>query len=188
MQTMNAIQIAHCLLKEKLCTASCVVDATAGNGNDTRYLAENSPAYAKIYAFDIQESALEATRRTLLNANLSGKVKLILDNHANIDAHVLDKVEIVVFNLGYLPGGDHAVTTVAETTRVAVEKAVNLLALNGLAAIVSYPGHDSGALEDQCLGAYVKTLPPKNFTVGCYRMINHAKTSPALYIIEKVRS
>ena len=43
----NSIQLAHCLLKDRLNEAKIIVDATAGNGNDTLFLAQN--AKYKIY-------------------------------------------------------------------------------------------------------------------------------------------
>lgn len=38
----NSIQLAHCLLKNRLNEAKIIVDATAGNGNDTLFLAQNT--------------------------------------------------------------------------------------------------------------------------------------------------
>lgn len=188
MQTMNVVKVAHKLLLDKLKISDCILDATAGNGNDTIFLAKNSPTQAKIYAFDIQQSALNATKVKLQEGAFLEKVSLILASHDKVAEYIKDNIDIAMFNLGYLPGGDHTITTVAETTIAALEKTIALLNVNGIIAITAYTGHDAGAIEYNQLVTFLTNLPVRNFTVGCYAMINHSKTSPVLYLIEKVRS
>lgn len=188
MQTISAVTLSHKVLLDKLRTAKYIVDATVGNGNDTLYLAANSPAAAKLYAFDIQQVALDIAQRKLAAENLADKTTFILANHATLDQFIDEKVDVAMFNLGYLPGGDHAVTTIAKTTITAITKVLAILSLNGLVGIIAYPGHDQGSEEYYSLVDYLQKLPVEKFTVGCYRMINHVKTSPVLYLIEKVRS
>ena len=188
MQTMNVVKVAHKLLLDKLKVANCIFDATAGNGNDTLFLAENSLDKAKIYAFDIQQSALDTTKLKLQETALLKKVNLVLASHDKVAEYIKDNIDIAMFNLGYLPGGDHTITTVAETTIAALEKTITLLNVNGIIAITAYTGHDAGAIEYSQLVTFLMELPVRNFTVGCYSMINHAKTSPVLYLVEKVRS
>jgi 16S rRNA C1402 N4-methylase RsmH len=185
MQTISAIDAAHELLKKKLQTALTIVDATAGNGNDTLFLAQNSLESAHIYAFDIQTSALDKTAEIVeLYRN---KVQLILDSHVNIEKYVVTRIDVAMFNLGYLPGGDHAITTQADSTMEAVTKIIDCLATNGLLAITTYPGHEEGLLEYNQLVEYLRSLPMQEFTVACYSMLNHTIKAPVLYLIEKVR-
>jgi len=188
MQTMNVVKVAHKLLLDKLKVSNCIFDATAGNGNDTIFLAQNSPDKAKIYAFDIQQSALDATKLKLQEHAFLEKVSLVLASHDKIAEYIKDNIDIAIFNLGYLPGGDHTITTVAETTIAALEKTITLLNVNGIIAITAYTGHDAGTIEYSQLVTLLMNLPVRNFTVGCYSMINHVKTSPVLYLVEKVRS
>ena len=49
----------------------------------------------------------------------------------------------IVFNLGWLPGGDKSVTTLWETTKVALEKALSLLEKHGVLLLCAYPGHEA---------------------------------------------
>lgn len=84
-----------------------VVDATMGNGYDTKYLAEKVGEEGFVYSFDIQETALKSTKKRLDKENLSDRVKLILDGHENMDKYVEGEVSCVLFNLGYLPRADH---------------------------------------------------------------------------------
>lgn len=187
MQTISVIEAARRLIRERLREASCIVDATAGNGYDTLYFALHSPANVKIYAFDIQQGALDATREKLKQASLEHKVELILSSHAKLRDFIAEEIDLAIFNLGYLPGGDHTVTTLAESTVEALAQTVERLRINGLIAVIAYPGHEAGACETQRLEEYLSALPARQFTAGRYSMINHIRTSPVLYLIEKVR-
>ncbi len=183
--TTSAIEAAHALLRTRLQTASVVVDATAGNGGDTLFLAENSPPQARVYAFDIQEQALAETKRK--TAAYSDKVCCIAAGHERVDEYIAEPVDAAIFNLGYLPGGDHAVTTTVESTLPAVGHMLEKLSLNGVLAIVAYPGHEAGQEEQQQLGMLLAELPKKKFTAGLYQLLNHEGAGPVLYLIEKVR-
>jgi hypothetical protein len=46
--------------------------------------------------------------------------------------------------LGYLPGGDKTITTVSETTQLALEAAKKILIPGGLISLVVYVGHPGG--------------------------------------------
>lgn len=188
MQILNPVSVAHKLIQEQVYRAEILVDVTAGKGNDTLYLAENSLATAKIYAFDIQELALRCTKEKLQEKGLERKVTLILDNHANVKQYILRGVDVAIFNLGYLPGGNHELTTTIDTTMPAIEAMLQLLNVGGVVAITAYPGHESGKREYHYLIDFLSNLPVKNYTVSCWSMINHASTAPVVYLIEKVRS
>lgn len=164
-----------------------VIDATMGNGHDTCYLAGLVGPSGKIYAFDVQQKALDSTRKTLQDAGLDGICTLILDGHQNMDLYVQEPVKAVVFNLGWLPGGDKAVTTLWETTRVAVEKALKLLMPLGICTICVYPGHEAGDYERKQLTEYLCTLRPQEFNVLHHRFINAGLGAPECYLIQKMR-
>ena len=59
---LSVLSMAHKLVKEHVSPSDTVVDATCGNGVDTRFLAELVGPRGSVYAFDIQELALENTR------------------------------------------------------------------------------------------------------------------------------
>ena len=111
-----------------------VVDATMGNGHDTLFLAEQVGAEGRVYAFDIQESAVESTRHLLEEHGMSGRVTLLCRSHAEMAGAVPSGLAAAVFNLGWLPGGDHSITTLCASTEKAVLSALDLLAslLSGL--------------------------------------------------------
>ncbi len=181
----SAIEVVHRLLLDRLKTAETIVDATAGNGGDTLFLAENSKLEARIYAFDIQKEALDTAK--VQTKQYEAKIQFILADHAKINEHVAGQIDVGIFNLGYLPGGSHGVTTQEQSTLLAVQDVLEKLSLNGLLAIVAYPGHEEGCKEQAALEGALRKLPCRDFTVGCYKMINHKAAAPLLYLIEKVR-
>ncbi len=181
----SAIEVAQILLKTALQKSMVIVDATAGNGNDTLFLAENSQQGAHIYAFDIQETAIAAVQEK--TSEYMDKITCILADHKRITDFVKEKIDVAIFNLGYLPGGDHSLTTQPESTLQAIKKVLNQLCLHGVLAVVAYPGHLAGREEAGMLDAYLQTVSKKDYTVGCYRMMNHSEIAPFLYFIEKVR-
>ena len=107
------------LLKEVIDKNSIVVDATAGNGNDTLFLAKTSAK--KVYAFDIQQLAIENTTNLIKEAELIHKCEIILDSHFEFDKYIDEKIRAVVFNLGYLPNADHEITTLAEIINTSLD-------------------------------------------------------------------
>ncbi|CUH94288.1 hypothetical protein P22_0354 [Propionispora sp. 2/2-37] len=189
MQNMNAVKVAQKLLKDKVKQASLVLDATMGNGSDTLFLAEQTPPEALVYAFDIQKTAIEKTREQIVQNNWAHKVHLILDSHANMNKYLPDnqKLDVVMFNLGYLPGGSHSLVTKAESTVMAIKKAVARLAVGGRISIVAYTRHNGGQEETLAVEQFVSSLPQNIFTVACWQTINHVNYPPKLYIIEKMR-
>jgi len=188
MQTLNVIRLAQQLLLPKVANARCIVDATAGNGKDTLFLAKNSPSHARLYAFDIQQSAIEVARKGLLEQQLDDKVQWILDSHANSRLYVKEHIDVAMFNLGYLPGNSHETMTKATSTIEAVSNIVEDLSIGGIISIVAYPGHPHGQEEHQAVRSYLMGLPQQCFTVVCMDMINHSHCPPVLYLIEKVKS
>ncbi|WP_455718032.1 class I SAM-dependent methyltransferase [Anaerosporobacter sp.] len=183
----NAVEIAKVLCEQKLHYGDIAIDCTMGNGNDTAFLCELVGDSGKVYAFDIQETAIENTRRLLSDYNLLERAELILDGHQNVDKYVTSKVKFVIFNLGYLPKGDHRVVTKTETTLPAIEKCLNLLQKNGVIILVLYPGHESGTEEKKNIVEYVSNLPQKEYSVSHLHFLNQINNPPELVCIEKVK-
>ncbi len=187
MQSYNPTRLAHQLLESKLSNAECAIDATAGNGKDTLFIACNTPKNAIVWAFDIQEAAITNTKEVLTNHGYENKVKLICDNHANIGAYIHEAIDVAMFNLGYLPGAPHDITTQTQSTIAALRQVLNLLSVGGAISLIAYIGHLAGQYEHQEVRKLLSSLPADSFTVGCWEIINHNKNSPILYVVEKVR-
>jgi threonine dehydrogenase-like Zn-dependent dehydrogenase len=186
-KALTAVKMAQFLLKDKLAHARFLVDATAGNGRDTLFLATHTPPDVIIRAFDIQEEALSKTDKLLQAHDVRGKVILVLDSHANMAKYCAEPLDVVMFNLGYLPGGEHRITTYSRTTLQAVEQALQLLRKSGIVTIAAYPGHEEGRCEKEELEAFLANLSQSDFNVACWHMVNQINCPPVLYVIEKLR-
>ena len=158
------------LLKEVIDKNSVVVDATAGNGNDTLFLAKTSAK--KVYAFDIQTLAIDNTTKLIKEAELTDKCEIILDSHFEFDKYINEKIRAVVFNLGYLPNADHEITTLAETTIATIKKFLLQLEIGGRIVIVVYWGHENGKVEKEALLNELQNLDQKDAEVLVYQFIN----------------
>lgn len=159
-----------------------VVDATAGNGYDTLKLCKKTGENGKVFAFDIQECALAATDKRLKEAGLSNAV-LILDSHSEMDKYVSTAPSAVIFNLGYLPGGNHEICTHAASSVAAIEKALAILSENGFISITIYYGKNSGTDEKEAVMQYLKSIDSKKYTVMVYDFYNRPNCPPITVII-----
>ena len=186
MKLSNAVKMAHQLLFPKLLHARCVVDATAGNGYDTLFLAKNTSENTAIFAFDIQQIALDKTRKLVDTQGFSTKVKCILNSHINIVSYVNRKIDVVMFNLGYMPGSSHAITTQAKITVMALQNLLPHLSVGGTVSVVAYPGHLAGEEEQRMLYDFLQPLPQQDYVVSSYMILNQVNHPPVLYMIEKV--
>ena len=163
-------------VQEQLLKRKCevAIDFTMGNGNDTLTL---SKLAKKVYSFDIQEIALIKTKRLLNGAD---NVELILDGHENFD-HYVQAFDIGIFNLGYLPQGNHSITTKATHSLTAIRKAVDCLNHKGQLFIVVYIGHPEGKEESLKIDEYISSLDHMVYNVALFKMMNKLN---APYVIE----
>ena len=162
-----------------------VVDATMGNGYDTLYLAKIIGEEGFLYSFDIQKEALISTKEKLKKENLLSRTKLIVDGHENIDRYIDKQIDFMIFNLGYLPKGDHNIITKPHTTIEAIKKGMNLLKPNGIISIAIYSGHEDGAYEKNELYKFLTKVNQEQFNVLSSSFINQINNPPDLILIEK---
>jgi hypothetical protein len=91
----------------------------------------------------------------------------------------------VVFNLGYLPGGDHSVTTTAEETLAGLEAALRAVRPGGIVTAVLYSGHEEGAREKQAVLEWAEKLDSRRFHAAFVQMINQHRNPPEILWITK---
>ena len=178
---LRPLQMAHAFLAEVVTKEDTVVDATMGNGHDTLFLAKLAK---QVYAFDIQEQAVEKTHQRLAEAGLDN-AQLILAGHETLDQYT-DHFKAAIFNLGYLPSADKSVITRPDTTLKALEKVCRGLEKDGRAAIMIYYGHDGGDIERDAVMDFVSQLPQQEYTATIYRTLNQINNPPFLVMIEKL--
>ena len=186
MQTFKPVTVAQLFMRPKLTTAEVIVDATCGNGHDCLFLAKHSQPEAQIYAFDIQTQSILNSKKLLAQNCLDNKVEFYQENFVNIKKYVDKKLDLVVFNLGYLPGENKNITTCVNDLCLTIPLIVELLSVQGIIIIVSYPGHEQGKKEFIWLEKYLPELSNKVYNVGKYQLFNHQKPSPIVYIMEIV--
>ena len=173
--------MAHDFLAQVITREDIVVDATMGNGHDTLFLAKLAK---QVYAFDIQEQALEKTSQRLQEAGLTN-AELILQGHETVDQFVKE-VKAAIFNLGYLPSADKSIITQPQTTLDALDKLCHMLVKGGRIAIMIYYGHEGGDIERDAVLDFVSQLPQQEYTATIYRTLNQINNPPFLVMIEKL--
>ena len=161
------------------------VDFTMGNGNDTLFLSKAVGSCGRVYAFDIQEEALISTEKHLRDNSAPENFTLICASHHRVREFVKEPIKAGMFNLGYLPrSGRKTVTTMRETTMLAVEAALDMLLPDGVLIIAIYPGHEEGMLEGEMLKEYFKGTSKYQICPSEFRILN-SPDSPYFFLVEK---
>jgi ubiquinone/menaquinone biosynthesis C-methylase UbiE len=175
--------LAQEILRPLIAPGDVVIDATAGNGHDTLFLAEAVGPDGRVLAFDVQEAALDASRVLLTEAELAGRVAFHQESHAGMESHAAaGSVAVVMFNLGYLPGQDHALTTEAAETLSALEAAGRLLKAGGVLSVICYPGHPAGAVEAVAVERWLAGKTSAGWRVAKYGAIGTRRPAPFLLV------
>ena len=184
MNNMNITEWCHHFAALQVQPGDLCIDATAGNGHDTLFLAGLTKESGKILYFDIQEQALFTTQKLLDSCGPFPHVRLILDSHEHLSRYAAPgSVSCITFNLGYLPGGDHRIATHASTTIPAVASGLTLLKKGGLMTLCVYRGGDSGFEEYNSVFSYLKTLDPKKYLVIVSSYYNRPNLPPDAVLI-----
>lgn len=180
----NSVELA--MIIEAACkNKSFAVDATCGNGHDTLRL---SKSFEKVFAFDIQSEAIESTQKKLKQNGVEN-VSLINDSHSNIFKYLSsnDYIDLIMFNLGYLPGRDKSVHTNPLQVIEAVESSMRFMRKGSAVIIVMYPGFDAGLNERNFLIDFFTNYDQKHFSVSHTKFINQKGMPPELLILSKIR-
>ena len=166
MKNYQITQWCAAFIRQQVQEGDFCIDATMGNGNDTLLLSQLCGESGKVLAFDIQEQALTATQKRLNAGHVPENYRLLLESHANMDHYVQpDSVSCIIFNLGYLPGGDHAKATHASSSIEALTKSLSLLKKGGLISLCIYSGGDSGFEERDAVLSWLKNLDSHKYLV-----------------------
>ncbi len=177
---------AH-FMEEHVKPGDICIDATMGNGNDTLLLSQLCGKDGHVYAFDIQSQALENTKKRLIDAQAPENYELILDSHTNMTQYIKnDSVSCIVFNFGYLPGGDHNKATRISTSIPALETALALLKKKGQLSLCIYSGGDSGFEERDGILDWLKELDSKKYLVIKTEYFNRPNNPPTPVLVIKL--
>ena len=163
------------------------IDATMGNGRDTLWLCQQVGPGGRVYAFDVQPEAVQRTRERLEEAGLPDRAVLHCLGHQRMAEVVPEPVDAIMFNLGWLPGAAHGVTTHVDTTLMAAEAALGLLKPDAVMTICVYPGHQEGARELRALEQWAGELDPSRYDVMLRRYLNQPNDPPQLFAFKRKR-
>lgn len=190
-QPISLVKLAHNLIKDKVNPGDIVVDATVGNGYDTRFLLELVGRKGTVYGFDIQQASIDSARNLLQSYLMTDCLTLIHASHAEIHKFISSayhgKISAVMFNLGYLPGGDKRIITQAESTLAALASASQLLSDSGIITALAYPGHEGGEMETDQVKNWCRSLDPAHFKVDLFESQPYKTSAPQLFTITKTR-
>lgn len=179
----NTKDLIKFLLKNYVEKVEIAVDMTVGNGNDSKAILETlNPK--KLYCFDIQEVAIENSKKLIGNIE---NVKYILDSHCNLDRYVEEKIDFAIYNLGYLPNGDKSITTISKDVIESLEKLLENLNDKGKIILTFYPGHESGKIESEEISDFLSKLSQKIFSIIKFEFINQQNNPPYVIMISKIK-
>ncbi len=184
------INFAHTHWQRLLLSGDTAIDATCGNGHDTLFLAKLAltQSTGRLFAIDIQESAIQKTKTLLqqhLNDSLLQRIIFKHGCHSKFDSELsLNSIKLIVYNLGYLPGGNKQITTQAQTTLQSIEHAMDLLMEGGLISITCYPGHNEGSIEQSELLKLASKLDVKQWACSHHTWLRNQ--APSVLFLKKI--
>lgn len=187
MKNFQITQWSAHFIEEQVKPGDFCIDATMGNGNDTLLLSRLCGESGQVLAFDIQEQALNHTRERLQKAAAPENYTLLLESHSHMRQYARpETVSCIVFNLGYLPGGDHSKATKSNTSITAMEQGLFLLKKGGLLSLCIYSGGDSGFQERDDILTWLKQLDSHKYLVIRSDYYNRPNNPPIPVLIIKL--
>lgn len=182
--------LAHQQVRLFLSQGACAIDATAGNGHDTVFLAEMVGESGRIFAFDIQEGAIAKTRRRLEAHGLAHQVTLFAGSHAEVARQLPinrpERFQAVMMNLGYLPAADHAIITQAASTLTFLQSVLPLMDQDAIISVLAYRGHPGGETEHAAVAAWMADQKSGGWQLQ--RCTGDQPNSPELFLLWRTRS
>lgn len=177
---VRLVDEVHKAVGQVLKSGDLAIDATIGNGHDTEFLVTLG---ANVIGFDIQDEAILKTQKRLEHRKHL-QVVLHKIGHEQMLEVVPDswigQVQVVIFNLGYLPGGDKTCMTRAETTLKGLQDAYHVLKKGGYLSVMVYPDHEGGQEEAEAVSAWILGIE------GEVRYVNSGSRGPQWYWIRNL--
>lgn len=183
-KSFSALDIIKRAISENVHEGDICIDATAGRGNDTLFMASLVGDSGHVTAFDIQSEAVESTKALLEGAELSHRADVRLQSHAQMDQLFEEgTVSCITFNFGWLPKGDHSISTKKESSLEAIEKGLKLLKKDGIMTLIIYYGRDTGFEEKDAILDYLPKIDSEKYTVLEMPFVNRPNCPPIPIII-----
>lgn len=178
-KSFSALDISRRVILSCVKEGDICIDATAGRGNDTVFMAELAGKSGRVTALDIQQEAVDSTAALINERGFSDRAAVYLDSHENIDKYAEPlSVSCITFNLGWLPGGDHSVHTNKDSSIEALKKSMGLLKVGGVISLIIYYGRDTGFEEKEAVLEFVKKIDSRQFSVVTAEFSNRPNCPP----------
>jgi len=159
-----------------------VIDATCGNGKDAFFLAcLLQGSTTPLWCIDIQEISISHTKSLLSTHPHKDHIHFLHGSHTELPK---EPIQLIVYNLGYLPKGDKRITTMTTSSIISIQNALSLLAPEGLISIICYSGHAEGAREAAAILELASSLAPSTWCVTHMTWPNRNQ-APSLLLITK---
>lgn len=183
---LNGLQFAHHFIAAHVRPGARCIDATAGRGRDTVFLCELVGATGHVLAMDIQPAAVAETTARVAAAGYAATATVVCASHDRMAKFAApESVDCIVFNFGWLPGGDHRCFTRAETSIPAMRAGLALLRPNGLMSLCIYAGGANGYAERDAILRWVAELDPTQYTAVISQYANRSGDPPIPVCIVK---
>lgn len=177
--TFGAVHLAHEFLELNVREGDICIDCTAGRGKDTAFLCGLVGESGRVVALDIQPEAIESTKALIAEKGFEDRCEVYLDSHENVDKYAEEgSVTAIVFNFGWLPGGDHTKHTQTESSLTALEKCLRLLRFGGVMSLSIYYGRDTGFEEKDAILEFLAGLPVGEYAVVVSEFVNRPNCPP----------
>lgn len=194
----SLLSLGHAALAAVVGPGDCVFDATAGQGYDTEFLTHLVGPTGRVWAMDIQETAVHISKARLQaaawptpSAELGNTphVQIIQGDHSQfcpaLFGETMCHFQAVVFNLGFLPGSNKSVITTAASTVQALDTLWPFLNAGGLLCVHTYSGHTGALQEAEAVAAWLACLPWNLAQVQACTQFNKPKNPETLYLVYK---
>lgn len=183
MPSFNALTLSHQWMEQFVTPGAFCIDATAGRGGDTAFLANLVGNSGTVFAFDIQQEAIDSTAALLKEKGLSAPVRLILDSHAYMEQYAApESADFICFNFGWLPGGNHDVFTHAESSIAAIDAGIRLLKKGGVMSLCIYYGRNNGYGERDAILSHLQSVDSQRASVLVCKFVNR-QNDPAIPVL-----
>lgn len=186
MKQSQITEWCHSIIQSQAVHGGIYIDATMGNGNDTLFLCKMAGRTGHVWAFDIQESALKNTAALLMANSFTDSATLIQNGHEHMNDYLdPESADVICFNFGYLPGGDHTLATQPSTSLTAIKQGLDILKSGGMMSLCIYSGGDTGFEEKNRILNFLKALPARQYTVITNEYYNRGNCPPLPVFIFK---
>ena len=163
---LNALGLSHQFMAAHIREGAFCIDATAGKGRDTLFLCRLVGESGRVLALDIQTDAVAQTTALLTAEGVADRAQVVRDCHSRLSEYAAPcSVDGIMFNFGWLPGGDHNTFSHADTSVAAVRAALDLLKVGGVMTLCLYYGRQNGTAERDAILDFLPTIDNRRYTV-----------------------